>query len=98
MSPQTTRVSRRAALRLMAVASVATLAAACAPQVAPAPTTPPAAAPAATAVTGGSATAAPAGGQPKPGGTLRIGAVGDVANLDGHSWGPKNGFSIFMIF
>ena len=37
-------------------------------------------------------------GQPKAGGTLRVGAIGDVATLDGHSWGPKNGFSIFMIY
>jgi peptide/nickel transport system substrate-binding protein len=98
MSPQTTRVSRRAALRLLGVATGATLAAACAPQVVPAPTTPPAAAPTAATAPGAAATAAPAGSQPKPGGNLRIGAVGDVANLDGHSWGPKNGFSVFMIF
>ena len=29
---------------------------------------------------------------------LRVGNVGDVANIDGHSWGPNNGFSIFMIY
>ena len=37
-------------------------------------------------------------GQPKPGGTLRVSAVGDVANIDAQSWGPRNGFSIFMAY
>jgi peptide/nickel transport system substrate-binding protein len=95
MSSQPIPVSRRAALRLLGVVTGTALAAACAPQVAPLPTIPPTAAPVATAV---SAVATPPAAQAKPGGTLRIGAVGDVANLDGHSWGPKNGFSIFMIF
>ena len=36
--------------------------------------------------------------QPKTGGNLRIGAVGDVANVDPQSWGPKNGASIFMAY
>ena len=105
MTSDTTRLSRRSALRLLMVATGATLAAACGPQVGQAPAAPPAAPPAAAASTPASAppsatvTAAGApAAQPKPGGTLRIGAVGDVANLDGHSWGPKNGFSIFMIF
>lgn len=36
--------------------------------------------------------AAPATPAPKPGGVLRVG------NIDGHSWGPNNGFSFFMIY
>ena len=36
--------------------------------------------------------------QPKPGGNLRVGAVGDVSSVDPQSWGPRNGFSIFMAY
>jgi peptide/nickel transport system substrate-binding protein len=105
MSIQTTRVSRRAALKLVVLAGGASLAAACAPQLGQAPAAPPAgvtpaAATGATIATGQAApqpTSVPQA-QGKPGGTLRVGAVGDVANIDGHSWGPKNGFSIFIIF
>jgi peptide/nickel transport system substrate-binding protein len=42
--------------------------------------------------------AAAAAAQPKMGGTLRVGAVGDVANIDPQSWGPRNGFCIFMAY
>jgi peptide/nickel transport system substrate-binding protein len=42
--------------------------------------------------------AASAAAQPKLGGALRVGAVGDVANVDPQSWGPRNGFSIFMAY
>jgi peptide/nickel transport system substrate-binding protein len=95
MNSQPIPVSRRAALRFLSAVTGTALVAACAPSVAPGPTIPPAAAPVATAVT---EVATAAAAQAKRGGILRIDAVGDVANLDGHSWGPKNGFSIFMIF
>ena len=100
MDSAPTRLSRRGALRLATFAAAGTLVAACGPQLGQAPPTGSGAAPTAgaapsTAVTAGGA---PAAVQPKAGGTLRIGAVGDIANIDGHSWGPKNGFSIFMIF
>lgn len=52
--------------------------------------------PAATSAPGSQV--APATPAPKTGGVLRVGNVGDVANIDGHSWGPNNGFSIFMIY
>jgi peptide/nickel transport system substrate-binding protein len=111
MSLEANRLSRRHALTLVATASAATLLSACgvsAPTAAPT-TSPakPAAAPtpaSAAASTPASAAgptpaaAAASAGQPRTGGTLRVGAVGDVATLDGHSWGPKNGFSIFMIY
>jgi peptide/nickel transport system substrate-binding protein len=93
MSTQTTRVSRRAALRLLVLAGGATLVAACAPQVGQAPV-----APLAGVTPAASQPTSVPQAQAKPGGTLRVGAVGDVANIDGHSWGPKNGFSIFIIF
>ena len=45
-----------------------------------------------------SSSAASGAAQPKAGGNLRVGAVGDVANVDPQSWGPKNGFSVFMAY
>lgn len=65
-----TPVSRRAALKLVALTGVATLAAACS-GIAPAsaPTQAPAAA---------------VSSQPKTGGTLRVGVLGDLLGLDGH--------------
>src|SRR5215207_6731507 len=96
------RVSRRQALGLLVTVTTATLAAACGVA---APAAPTQVAPAAPASAGGGTTAAPTvaaaasgAGQPKPGGNLRVGAVGDVANVDPQSWGPKNGFSIFMAY
>jgi peptide/nickel transport system substrate-binding protein len=106
MTLEASRLSRRRALTLVLTASAATLLSACgptAPSAAPttSPPKPAAGAPTPAAVVSGQSTPAPAASgaqQPKSGGTLRVGAIGDVANLDGHSWGPKNGFSIFMIF
>ena len=99
MSLDKKRVSRRQALGVLMTVSAATLAAACGvttpatpTQVAPAP---------AGGGTGPAATvssAASGAAQPKAGGNLRVGAVGDVANVDPQSWGPKNGFSIFMAY
>jgi peptide/nickel transport system substrate-binding protein len=69
---------------------------AAAPTTAPAaaPTTAPAGAPTQVTVAAPTAAAKPAA-QPKPGGTLRVGMVGDIARIDGHllstgnvSWAP----------
>src|SRR5256885_797906 len=68
-------VSRRRLLRLMGVAAVAGVAAACSAPTPPAPNQP-----TASATTG----AQPSAGQPRSGGTLRVGVVGDLPNLDGH--------------
>ena len=38
------------------------------------------------------------GNSRSPAASLRVGAVGDVANIDPQSWGPRNGFSIFMAY
>src|SRR5688572_14035969 len=111
MQSDTSRLSRRRALILVFnLSAAATLLSACGPTApSAAPTTSPAKpaaappAPAASAPTPAAsaptpASAAASAGQPKTGGTLRVGVIGDVATLDGHSWGPKNGFSIFMIY
>ena len=99
MSLDTMRVSRRQALGVLMTVSAATLAAACGVT---APATPTQVAPApAGGGTGPAATvssAASGAAQPKAGGNLRVGAVGDVANVDPQSWGPKNGFSIFIAY
>jgi peptide/nickel transport system substrate-binding protein len=99
MSLDTIRVSRRQALGVLMTLSAATLTMACGVT---APATPTQVAPApASGGTGPAATissAASDAAQPKPGGNLRIGAVGDVANVDPQSWGPKNGASIFMAY
>jgi peptide/nickel transport system substrate-binding protein len=91
---------RRDALVLCVGAVGASLLAACGPnapaapaQVAPAATTS-AASTNATPTRAGAAAAA----QPKTGGSLRVSAVGDVVNIDAQSWGPRNGFSIFMAY
>jgi peptide/nickel transport system substrate-binding protein len=108
MALNASRFTRRQTLRLMATVTTVTLAAACgvapvAPtqptQVAPAvgPTSASAPAPTAAARTAPTAAAVTAV-QPKTGGSLRVGSVGDVANTDPQSWGPKNGFSIFMAY
>ena len=98
MSLDTMRVSRRQVLGMLMTVSAATLAAACGVT---APATPTQVAPPAGGGTGPAATvssAASGAAQPKAGGNLRIGAVGDVANVDPQSWGPKNGTSIFMAY
>ena len=81
--------TRRELLRLAALSGGLALAAACAPIASPAaPTTAPA--PAAPPPAAGASTPAAAprptagsGAQPKKGGTLRIGMIGDAARLDG---------------
>lgn len=95
------RFTRREALSLLVTVTAATLAAACgAPPGAPAQQaqSAPAAATASTAAPAAAATTAPATARPRTGGNLRVGSVGDVANIDPQSWGPKNGFSIFMAY
>jgi peptide/nickel transport system substrate-binding protein len=82
-------VTRRTALRLVGLTAVAGLAAACGP-IAPtsAPTAPPPAPAGTTSTVSVSQPAATqpatgAGGQPKRGGSLRVGQIGDAARLDG---------------
>ena len=98
------QLSRRRALTLVVMATGASILAACAApaptvpapaQVAPAPTAAGASSAAATSAT---PAAASTSDEPKPGGNLRVGAVGDVANVDPQSWGPRNGFSIFIAY
>ena len=94
MNTTTGQLSRRRALTLLMTATGASVLAACG---APAP---PAAKPAATgaaAATPNTASATPVTStsgapaeQPKPGGNLRVSAVGDVANIDTQSWGPTH--------
>ena len=83
-------MSRRQLLALLGTSTAAGLAVACSAQAPVAP----------AATTAAAKTVAPvsAAGQPKSGGTLRVSAVGDVANIDAQSWGPRNGFSIFMAY
>jgi peptide/nickel transport system substrate-binding protein len=98
MNVTTAQLSRRRALTLLMTATGASVLAGCG---APAP---PAAKPAATgaaAATPNTVSATPAAApaeQPKPGGNLRVGAVGDVSSIDTQSWGPRTGFSIFMAY
>src|SRR5437870_13451762 len=97
MSSASGRISRRQVLALLMTATAAGLAAACSAPAPAAPAAPTAVAP--TTATAAPVSAAAAGtSQPKPGGTLRVSAVGDVANIDAQSWGPRNGFSIFMAY
>jgi peptide/nickel transport system substrate-binding protein len=92
-------VSRRRALSALLATAGAGLLAACmpAPQSSaptPAPSKPAAGAAQPTVAVSG-ATPKPAAAQPKSGGTLRVGMVGDIARIDGHllstgnvSWAP----------
>ena len=97
-------LSRRRALTLLITTMGAGVLAACA---APVPSASPAAGaasstPVSATTTISAAQAVPTAGatgeQPRPGGSLRVGAVGDVANIDPQSWGPRNGFGIFTAF
>jgi peptide/nickel transport system substrate-binding protein len=53
---------------------------------------------ASTSATSSAATSAPSANQQKNGGTLRIGILADVANVDGHSRGGGSAESFWMIF
>jgi peptide/nickel transport system substrate-binding protein len=107
-----TRLSRRAALGILLSATSAALLAACgttsqapstsatvAPAAAPKPTTPPASA-LTTSVAAPTAAAQPAQGTavPRPGGTLRVGMVGDITALDGFVWSPNNSNTIGQVW
>src|SRR5262245_36264541 len=86
-SSQLNRLDRRAALRWLASGAGLALLTACGqpPTTGPATTAPagPAANPAAPAAASSpQAAEKPAGAQPKSGGTLRVGQVGDIATLD----------------
>ena len=77
-------VNRRGLLRLAAVGAGIALLAAC-QSVAPATSpTRPATAPATAQLTPGASSTKPAAGQPRSGGTLRLGVLGDLPNMDGH--------------
>jgi peptide/nickel transport system substrate-binding protein len=83
-------LTRRRALRLLGLGAGLALAGACAPSAPAGPSSAAPPPPAATAAAGagsvvGVSTPAPAAGaaQPKRGGTLRVGQVGDAARLDG---------------
>jgi ABC-type transport system substrate-binding protein len=89
------RVSRRAALRWLAVGTSMALLAACGPAtpgagpataVAPAQPTTPTQSPSSTGAPAGAATPA-SSGAPRQGGTLRVGQIGDLPSLDGHNLG-----------
>src|SRR5438094_3007410 len=95
---QPVSLSRRAALRLVLSGAGLALLAACTP---PAPAAPPAVAttapsgpPAATV----KSTTAPPAPQPKTGGTLRLGMVGDVSTLDGHNTTPNQFDTTWSVF
>jgi peptide/nickel transport system substrate-binding protein len=98
------RLTRRAALYVLGGGGTAALIAACSgPSAAPAAPTAPAptlaasvsATPGAAAVTV-SATAQPAANQPKTGGSLRWGLLGNIVTLDGHNYGGTP--HIFHVF
>jgi len=101
-------LQRRAVLRLLGASGAAALLAACgqaatpaSPTSAPAPTsTKPAATSAATsasvAAPAAAATTQPAATQPKTGGTLRWGLLGNIVTLDGHNYaGTTHIFHVF---
>jgi peptide/nickel transport system substrate-binding protein len=93
------QVSRRAFLGAFGVSASVVLLSACG---VPAPAAPPTGAPPAvaakSATTPVSAATATSAGQPKMGGTLTAGKLGDVANLDGHYWSPNGGLHVWLSY
>src|SRR5258708_29584863 len=90
-------ISRRTLLRRIGGFAALPLLAACAPLTPAAPT----AAPKPVATSSGAAitnTPAPAARQPKSGGTLRAGTVGEYVTLDGHYYSPKVGLATWIIY
>jgi peptide/nickel transport system substrate-binding protein len=104
-------ITRRAALHLLGTSAGLALVAACGPA-APAPTAPtsaPAAAPPAPAstlvpvsstlaVAAVTPTVLASGAQPRTGGTLRLGHVGEVAPIDPHFSGPPTSTTLWHMF
>jgi peptide/nickel transport system substrate-binding protein len=87
------RLSRRAALQLMASTAGMALVAACGA----AQQGPPAPAPPAPTVFATAAATRPSG-QPISGGTLRVALPADLATLDGHTRTPQSLASIWLIY
>jgi peptide/nickel transport system substrate-binding protein len=102
MQMSTTMIDRRRALRLLASGAGTALLAACAPSPAAptlAPANPTAAPqPAATIASTPKPSVATAQAQPKSGGTLRLGMVGDVSTLDGHNTTPNQFDTTWSVF
>jgi peptide/nickel transport system substrate-binding protein len=98
MSRSNQQLSRRVLLRAFGIGAGAVVLSACGPAAPAAPPTaaPPAAKPATTPVAAAATTGSAA--QPKPGGTLTAGKLGDVANLDGHYWSPNGGLHVWMAY
>jgi peptide/nickel transport system substrate-binding protein len=99
-TPHPRALSRRALLQLLSGGVGLSLLAACAPisssggsSVTPAPA---AATPA--AASGTSVTVPATAQQPKAGGSLRIGMVGELTSLDGHRLSPQNSQTVFAVF
>ncbi len=96
------QLSRRAFLGTFGIGASAIVLSACGVSAPAAPPTTAAAPakPAPTAASGAAITTpAPAGAaQPKSGGTLTAGKLGDVANLDGHYWSPNAGLHVWLSY
>src|SRR5204863_6891944 len=99
------RMNRRAFLVRIGGFAALPLLAACAPLTPATPTSAPATAPNPAATSGaavsGAATTntpAPAARQPKNGGVLRAGTVGEYVTLDGHYYSPKVGLATWIIY
>lgn len=96
------KVTRRVALRLAVVgAGSALLAAACGGAAPPATSSASVPHTSSSATGSGSAQpvgSAPASGQPKTGGKLRVGIQGDILGLDGFIWSPNNSNTIGQIY
>src|SRR5713101_1125809 len=97
-------VRRTFLMRIGAFAALPLLAA-CAPLTPAAPTAAPAAAPKPAATSSAPAsgaattnTPAPAARQPKSGGVLRAGTVGEYVTLDGHYYSPKVGLATWIMY
>ena len=98
-------MNRRAFLMRIGGFAALPLLAACAPLTPAAPTAAPAAAPNPAAASGAPAsgatttnTPAPAARQPKSGGVLRAGTVGEYVTLDGHYYSPKVGLAMWIMY
>src|SRR5947207_6704158 len=93
-------VSRRAFLETLGIGTGAIVLTACGVATPSAPSAatavPPAAGAAGAPTSAAGATAAQA--QPKAGGKLIAGKLGDAANLDGHYWSPNGGLHVWLSY